>query len=339
MPGKKIRVLIVDDSIVFREVLSKGISSDPDIEVVAVAGDAYEAADKIVMYKPDIMTCDVEMPKMNGIDFIRRLLPQYPFPVIVVSSVSGVVFDAMEAGAVDFVAKPDIHSVKSVEQFIHEMIDKIKIASVAKVSTALTKKRILTDISRITLDTDKLIFIGASTGGTEAISSILKQLPETVPGIVIVQHIPPVFSRMFAERLNRTTNLNVKEAQSGDYIERGRVLVAPGDRHIKIVRIGRRYKVHCFESEKVNGHRPSVDVLFESAAKECSGKAIGVILTGMGYDGAKGLLSMRKKGARTIGQDEASSVVYGMPKVAYNIGAVEIQAALEKIPQIICSLL
>ena len=339
MPGKRIRVLIVDDSIIFREVLSKGISSDPDIEVAAVAGDPYEAADKIVRYKPDIMTCDVEMPKMNGIDFIRKLLPQYPMPVIVVSSVSGVVFEAMEAGAVDFVAKPDIQSAKSVEQFIREMIEKIKIASVAKVSTVLARKRLQAGVSKITLNTDKIIVIGASTGGTEAISCILRQLPENVPGIVIVQHIPPVFSRMFAQRLNDTTKLNVKEAESGDYVERGHALVAPGDRHIKIVRIGDRYKVHCFEDEKVNGHRPSVDVLFESAAKECNDKAIGVILTGMGYDGAKGLLSMRKKGARTIGQDEASSVVYGMPKVAYNIGAVEIQASLERIPQVICSLL
>lgn len=329
----------MDDSIIFREVLSKGISSDPDIEVAAVAGDPYEAADKIIRYKPDIMTCDVEMPKMNGIDFIKQLLPQYPLPVIVVSSVSGVVFDAMEAGAVDFVAKPDIQSAKSVEQFIHEMTEKIKIASMAKVSSVYTRKRFKASISRIALDTDKIIVIGASTGGTEAISSILKQLPPNVPGIVIVQHIPPVFSRMFAQRLNDSTKLNVKEAESGDYIERGHVLVAPGDRHMKIVRIGNRYKVNCFEGEKVNGHRPSVDVLFESAAKECSNKAIGVILTGMGYDGAKGLLSMKKSGARTIGQDEASSVVYGMPKVAYNIGAVEIQTALDNIPQVICSLL
>ena len=347
MPLNKIRVLIVDDSIVFREVLSMGISSDPDIEVVAVAGNAYEAADKILRFKPDIMTCDVEMPRMNGIEFICRLLPQYPLPVIVVSSVSGVVFDAMEAGAVDFVAKPDIHSAKSVEQFIHEMIEKIKIASVAKVSTVLERKCIqfgsekihLSSTQKVAMDSDRIIAIGASTGGTEAISSILRQLPGNVPGIVIVQHIPPLFSRMFAQRLNDTTRLEVKEAESGDYIERGHALVAPGDKHLKIVRVGGRYKAICFDGEKGNGHRPSVDVLFESVANECGGKAIGVILTGMGYDGAKGLLAMRKNGARTIGQDEASSIVYGMPKVAYNIGAVEIQASLNNIPQVICSIL
>jgi two-component system chemotaxis response regulator CheB len=339
MLRRKIRVLVVDDSIIFREVLSKGISSDPGIEVVAVACDPYDAVDKINRHKPDIMTCDVEMPKMNGIDFIRKLLPQYPLPVIVVSSVNKAVFDAMEAGAVDFVAKPDVQSVKSVEQFILEMIEKIKIASVAKVSPALTEKNHRTSADSIATNADKLIVIGASTGGTEAIYSILRQLPASMPGIVIVQHIPPIFSRMFANRLNESLDLDVKEAENGDYLEKGRVLVAPGDKHVKIVRIGDGYKVHCFAGEKVNGHCPSVDVLFESAAKECSEKAIGVILTGMGYDGAKGLLSMRRRGARTIGQDEESSIVYGMPKVAYNIGAVEIQAALDKIPQVICSIL
>lgn len=339
MPGKIIKVLVVDDSILFREVISKGISSDPSIEVVSTASDPHDALDKIARYKPDIMTCDVEMPKMNGIDFIRQLTPRYPMPVIVVSSVSGIVFDALNAGAVEFIAKPDMKSANNVELFIYDMIEKIKIAAEAKVAP-VPRGRVPEKLAdNIYPSTKKIIAIGASTGGTEAIHSILRQLPDSLPGIVIVQHIPPVFSRMFSERLNNSTNLNVKEAESGDYIERGRVLIAPGDQHIKIVRAGGRFKIHAFAGEKVNGHCPSVDVLFESVAKECKENAIGVILTGMGYDGAKGMLSMRKNGARTIGQDEGSCVVYGMPKVAYNIGAVEKQAPLDKIPQAICSML
>jgi two-component system chemotaxis response regulator CheB len=186
---------------------------------------------------------------------------------------------------------------------------------------------------------DKIIAIGASTGGTEAIFGILKKLPADIPGIVIVQHIPPVFSRMFAERLNSSTELEVREAKTGDYIQKGSVLIAPGDRHMMIRKIGDGYKVECFEGDKVNGHCPSVDVLFESVAKEAADHAIGVILTGMGYDGAKGLMSMRRKGARTIGQDEKSCVVYGMPKVAFNIGAVEKQVPLDSIANAIYSLL
>lgn len=337
---KRIKVLVVDDSIVFREILSRGISSDPNIEVVATASDPFDARDKIIEFKPDVMTCDIEMPKMNGIEFIRRLMPQYPLPVIVVSTVSEAVFDAMNAGAVDFVTKPDIQSVKSVETFLNELIIKIKIASTANVSHWKVNNVFQQKVINTNADTsNKIIAIGASTGGTEAIYKVLKPLPPSTPGIVIVQHIPPVFSRMFAERLNNSTQLQVKEAQTGDYVERGRVLIAPGDQHMRIKKVGDKYKVECFKGDKVNGHRPSVDVLFESVAKEAGSNAIGIILTGMGYDGAKGLLSMRKKGARTIGQDEKSSVVYGMPKVAYNIGAVEKQVPLEDVPQVIFSML
>lgn len=336
--GKKIRVLVVDDSMLFREVLSRGISSDPYIEVVATAFDPFDARDKILAFQPDVMTCDVEMPKMNGIEFIRRLLPQYKLPVIVVSTVSEAVFDAINAGAVDFVTKPNVQSAKSVECFINDLIVKIKIAAVAKVSMPKTISAINTVTSEI-LDTNKIIAVGASTGGTEAIYSLLSHLPSNTPGIVIVQHIPPIFSRMFAERLNNSTGLKVKEAQTGDFLEKGKVLIAPGDKHMIIRKVGSRYKVECFSGDKVNGHCPSVDVLFESVAKACGSNAVGVILTGMGYDGAKGLLSMRKTGARTIGQDEKSSIVYGMPKVAYNIGAVEEQVSLGNLPQRLFSIL
>ena len=329
--GRIIKVLVVDDSIVFREVLSKGISSDPGITVVATAKDPFEARDKILLHKPDVVTCDVEMPKMNGIEFVRRLIPQYPIPVIVVSSISDSVFEAMNAGAVDFVVKPDMGNIRNLEQFIYDLIDKIKIASNAKIVQD-TVRSTITGRSSGSFDSRKIIAIGASTGGTEAIAKILSNMPSTIPGVVIVQHIPPVFSRLFAERLNSSTNLHVKEAETGDYVEQGKVLIAPGEKHMRIKRVSDRYKVDCFTGDKVNGHCPSVDVLFESVAKEAGKDAIGVILTGMGYDGAKGLLAIKRSGAQTIGQDEKSSVVYGMPKVAYNIGAVCKQLSLDKIP-------
>ncbi|HYE83500.1 MAG TPA: chemotaxis response regulator protein-glutamate methylesterase [Clostridia bacterium] len=336
---KKIRVLIVDDSTVSRTVLSKGLSADPAIEVVATASDPFDARDKILAYEPDVMTCDVEMPRMNGIEFVRRLIPQYPIPVIMVSGVSNAVFDAMNAGAVDFITKPELASVNSVEAFINELIEKVKTAATANMTYLRNKDNSLSVLEKKNIYSDRIIAIGASTGGTEAIYNILKYLPNNIPGIVIVQHIPPVFSRMFAERLNNSTSLNVKEASPGEFVEKGRVLIAPGDRHMRIKKLGDRYGVECFEGDKVNGHCPSVDVLFESVAKEAGSKAIGVILTGMGYDGAKGLLAMRRKGARTIGQDEHSCVVYGMPKVAFSVGAVEKQVSLDDMPKLLYSML
>ncbi len=329
---KKIRVLVVDDSIVFREAIIRGIGLDDSIEVVARASDPFEARDKILEVEPDVMTCDVEMPKMNGIEFIKRLLPQYSLPVIVVSGLSDAVFDAMNAGAVDFVAKPSDKSSGNMQLFIQELIAKIKIAAASKV----TQQETMVSQSVVTnngFSSSKIIAIGASTGGTEALHNVLMQLPANIPGVVIVQHIPPVFSRMFSERLNSQTTLKVKEAQTGDYVETGTVLIAPGDQHMRIKKIGDRYKVEVFYGDKVNGHCPSVDVLFDSVAKEAGKNAVGIILTGMGYDGAKGLLSMRRKGARTIGQDEKSCVVYGMPKVAYDIGGVEKQVPLANVPQ------
>lgn len=336
---RKIRVLVVDDSAVSRTILSKGLSADPDIEVVATASDPFEARDKILVYKPDVMTCDVEMPKMDGIEFVKRLIPQYPLPVIMVSGLSKTVFDALNAGAVDFVSKPELSSINEVESFIYELAEKVKIAATANMESMNSRDNYTGVMKKNDISTDSIIAIGASTGGTEAIYEILKHLPNNIPGIVVVQHIPPVFSRMFAERLDNSTMLNVKEAKTGDYVEKGRVLIAPGDRHMRIKKVGDRYKVECFEGDKVNGHCPSVDVLFDSVAKEAGDKAIGVILTGMGYDGAKGLLSMRRKGARTIGQDEKSCIVYGMPKVAFSVGAVEKQASLNSIPKLLYSLL
>lgn len=327
---KKIKVLIVDDSIVFREVLSKGISSDSEIEVVAKASNPFEARDKIMQFSPDVMTCDIEMPKMNGIEFIQRLLPQYPIPVIMISTVNNAVFDAMNAGAVDFVAKPS-GSIVSTNDFIKDLIIKIKAASKAKVKKE-KEHRYTKLITNDNLTAFDFIAIGASTGGTEAIFSVINALPSNMPGIVIVQHIPPVFSNMFAERLNTQTKLKTKEAKSNDYIEKGTVLIAPGDKHMIVKKVGSKYKVECFSGDKVNGHCPSVDVLFDSVAKEAGEHALGVILTGMGRDGANGLLAMRKSGAYTIGQDEQSSVVYGMPKVAFDIGAVCKQVALSDIP-------
>lgn len=329
---KNIRVLIVDDSLFFQKFLSLGISSAEGLEVVATAQDPYDARDKILKYKPDVMICDVEMPKMNGIEFIRKLIPQYPIPVIVVSSINGIVFDALDAGAVDFVAKPDMENIKNVELFILELIDKINIASKAKIIKNNENTNINSKCEKNSLSSKEIIAIGASTGGIEAILSILKNMPSNIPGVVVVQHIPPFFSKLFAERLNKLTNLEVKEAESGDYVEQGKVLIAPGNKHMRIKRISNKFKVDCFEGEKVNGHCPSIDVLFESVAKEAGNNAVGIILTGMGQDGAKGLLAMRRRGAYTIGQDESSSVIYGMPKVAFEIGAVCKQLPLSRIP-------
>ncbi|EQB87234.1 two-component system chemotaxis response regulator CheB [Clostridium punense] len=336
---RRIKVLIVDDSMFFREVMARGLGSDPYIQIIATAQDPFEARDKILKYEPDVITCDIEMPKMNGIEFIKRLLPQYPIPVIVVSTISEAVFDAMRVGAVDFISKPSSSSVTAIEKFLYELIEKIKIASQAQLQENLYSLSNMKSIDNIKVGSDKIVAIGASTGGTEAIYSILKQLPKDFPGIVITQHIPPVFSRMFAERLNAQTELYCKEAHNGDYIEQGKVLIAPGDQHMRVKKFGDKYKVEVFSGDKVNGHCPSVDVLFESMAKELGPRGVGIILTGMGYDGAKGLLNLRRKGGRTIGQDEKSSVVYGMPKAAFNIGAVEKQCTLENLPKALYSMI
>lgn len=331
--NRKIRVLAVDDSIMFREVLVRGLSKDPAIEVVGVAADPYEARDKIIELAPDVLTLDIEMPKMSGVEFLKKLMPQYPLPVVVVSGINNTIFDALKAGAVDFVDKPDASRQGNMESFINEMIIKIKIASTAKVGRFKTENPVGGPSGTVPLrSTDTMIAIGASTGGTEATLEVIRNLPRETPGIVIVQHMPPMFTKMYADRLNNVCRIAVKEAQDGDAVTAGTALVAPGGKQLRLVR-GRSggYAIKVFDGDKVNGHAPSVDVLFESVAEVVGRDALGVILTGMGNDGARGLLTMRQKGAYTIGQDEKSCVVYGMPMVAFNIGAVVKQAPLNLI--------
>lgn len=330
-----IKVLIVEDSIVFRELLVQNIGKDPAIQIVATAKDPFEARDLILQHHPDVMTLDVELPRMNGIDFLRKLIPQYPLPVVVISSLSDKVFDAMNAGAVDFVAKPAVSNRAQLEDFIrNELLVKIKIASTAKISnikkTVLSKQEPSQHLA--SSRNNLVVAIGASTGGTEAIYSVVKDFGTDIPGIVCVQHMPPGFTKMYAKRLDDQCRISVKEAETGDRVLPGHMLIAPGgDRHMKLVKVNGVYQVEVKAGPRVNGHCPSVEVLFESVAKVAGSDAVGIILTGMGGDGGKGLLSMRKAGAKTIGQDESTCVVYGMPKVAYDLGAVEYQEKLNDI--------
>lgn len=328
---REISVLVVDDSLFFREVLEKGINSDPALIVVAQAGDPYEARDAIIKHRPDVMVLDTEMPRMNGIEFLHKLMPQYPIATVMVSSVEAKGYEAMSAGAVDFVIRPRTNSTERLGEFVKkELNTKIKLASTAKVGNYKqlaynTGNYNMLQYSNRKDDTDRIIAIGASTGGTEALAKVIRGFGSDIPGTVVVQHMPPGFTAMYAERLNNESRVYVKEARTGDILEKGVVLIAPGDAHLRVTKVNGMYRAECKKEARVNGHCPSVDVLFHSVAKTAGDKAIGVILTGMGADGAKGLLQMRRTGAETIGQDEASCVVYGMPKVAYDIGAVKYQ--------------
>ncbi|HMV77084.1 MAG TPA: chemotaxis response regulator protein-glutamate methylesterase [Leptospiraceae bacterium] len=341
---RKIRILIVDDQPIARKMIRKGLSSDPAIEVVAEAGDAYEARDRIIEYSPDVMTLDVEMPKMSGLEFIRKLLPQYPIPVIMVSSSTAEGTEsavlALELGAFDFIQKPD-GDPEGFENMASELTEKIKSAADVNIN-----KYIKSAGSGIPLLNRKkkpepvlwnlkyrLIAIGASTGGTAAIRSIVSRLSPDLPGIVTVIHMPAGFTKAFADRLNDLSPLQVSEAYDGEEISPGKVLIAPGDLHLTVSsRNGKLYS-QLSRKEKVSGHRPSVDSLFSSIAEAgISEKTIGIILTGMGSDGAEGLLRLRNAGALTAGQDKETSTVYGMPKAAWDLGAVQKQLRLEDIP-------
>lgn len=330
---KIIRVLIVEDSLFFANVLERKLSLDENLKVIGIATDAYEARDLIIKHKPDVMTLDVEMPRMTGIEFLKKLMPQYPIPIVVVSALDDKVFDALNAGAVDFVNKPNLDL--TMEKFIEELIEKVKIAATVNVSHH--KKGIKKYVDKKQMrksERFKVIAIGSSTGGTVALKEVLSKFTIDVPGIVIAQHMPPVFTKMYAERLDKELALEIKEASDGEVISNGKVFIAPGNYHIRVVKSGSRYKVLLEEgnqNNRVNGHCPSVDVLFDSVALEVKDEAIGVILTGMGRDGAKGLKRMKKSGAVTIGQDKESSVVYGMPKEAKRINALDYQEPLEKI--------
>lgn len=335
---RKIRVLVVDDSLLARRLIMDQLNTHPRIEVVGYAINAVDAKAKIEKLSPDVMTLDVEMPGTNGLNFLKELLPIHPLPVVLVSSLNLRVFDALEAGAVDFVRKPS--SEENRQHFLNTLTQKVLIASSAKVRpmrhtaaahTAImapTTKRCSPPSAR---QRQIIIGLGASTGGTEATLAVLRQLPKDTPGIVVVQHMPAGFTKMYAERLDRICQMEVREAVTGDEIHPGLVLIAPAGLQTKIVRMGERYTVSCQPGEKVSGHCPSVDYLFHSMAVGVKCPMVGIIMTGMGRDGADGLLAMRKAGAYTIGQDEESCVVYGMPMEAYKIGAVAIQASCENI--------
>ena len=332
---RKIRVLVVEDSLFFRELLVKHLNRDPEIEVVASAADPFQARDMIVKHKPDVMTLDIEMPRMSGLEFLRKLMPQYPMPVVMLSSLSDKVFDALHAGAVDFVVKPAMTDHKKLEELMTcDLPSKIKAAANAKIAVARNATvPSLTQTVRTNANTkDLVVAIGASTGGTEAITAVLREFGPDIPGTVIVQHMPAGFTGIYAKRLNDQCSVTVKEAKHGDKLIPGQVLIAPGgDNQCRIVKANGSYQVEIKPGPKVSGHCPSVDVLFESVAKSAANRSIGIILTGMGADGAKGLLEVKKAGAHTIGQDESTCIVYGMPKAAFEMGAVEHQEKLNDI--------
>lgn len=333
---KKIKVLIIDDSALIRKLLTEIISSDPRIEVVGSAADPLIAREKIKLLKPDVLTLDVEMPKMDGLTFLANLMRLYPLPVVMVSTLTEhgneVTLDALELGAIDFVTKPKMDVTHTMSDYKDELIEKIVIASKANISgknaQTTTNKSTSSMKNRSSQNkhfktTDQIIAIGASTGGTEAIKEILVDLPADCPGIVISQHIPPGFSRTFAKRMDSVSRLKVYEAEDGQQILPGHAYIAPGDKHLTVVRNGAKFLVKLDDRPRVNRHKPSVEVMFNSVAENVGQNAVGIILTGMGNDGAVGLKNMHSKGAATIAQDEATSVVWGMPAEAVKAGAVD----------------
>jgi len=334
---KQIKVLIVDDSAIVRKVFSEELSRYPDIQVVRTAPDPFAARDKIVFLQPDVITLDIEMPRMDGLTFLKKLMKFHPMPVIIVSSLTPkggkLTLEAMDLGAVDVIAKPG--SAYSVGDMSAQLAEKIRGASRARINRTPVREDIETgrveSIKALAQTTNQVIAIGASTGGTEALKVVLTRMPPNSPGIVVVQHMPANFTTAFAERLNSLCQITVKEARDNDSVTNGTALIAPGNFHMILRRSGARYYVEIKTGPMVHHQRPAVDILFKSTAKNAGANAIGVILTGMGADGAEGLLEMKKTGARTIAQDEATCVVFGMPKEAIKMGAADRVVPLNQI--------
>jgi len=342
--GKKIEVLIVDDSAVVRQVLSGILKSDPEIEVIGTASDPYEAVKHIKIKCPDVLTLDIEMPGMDGLTFLRKIMSQHPIPVVIVSRLTAsnpdISLKAMEYGAVDVISKP-VSLRESLEEIRIVLCDKVKAAAISKISRIkspeIIRKKTITkkpgaEISpKVIKPARQVVLIGASTGGTNAVKDILINLPADSPGIVVVQHMPEHFTRAFADMLNGICKISVKEAEDGDKVITGKALIAPGNRHLKLKKNDQGFYVEVRDGELFNRHKPSVDVLFFSAAKVATSRITGILLTGMGRDGAEGLLEMKNAGANTVAQDEQSSVVFGMPKAAIDLKAADVVLPLFKI--------
>lgn len=334
-----IKVLIVDDSAVVRKVMSEELSKYNDIEIIGTAVDPYAARDKIVKLKPDVITLDLEMPRMDGLTFLAKLMKHYPLPVVVLSSLtpknSETALKALDLGAIDVLCKPgEAYSTKNVSQ---NLARSIRMAASSIIDVNQIKIQIPVNHANLkgllTKTTHKVIAIGASTGGTKAIEAVLRSMPAAAPGMVIVQHMPENFTKSFAERLNELCQIEVREAKDNDHVVPGVALIAPGNYHMVLNRNGGVYIVKLKKGPRVHYQRPSVEVLFQSLAKNVGGNAVGVMLTGMGKDGAKGMLAMKESGAHTMAQDEASCVVFGMPKEAIKIGAAKEVVPLQDITQ------
>lgn len=340
---KKIKVLVVDDSPVFRALLEQLINSDPELEVVAMACDPYQAREMIKRYEPDVLTLDVEMPKMNGVQFLKNLMRLRPMPVVMISTLTQhgaeATLAALEYGAVDYFPKPAVESTAELVSYKTQINEKIKIAAGANVSSDKPVAHHCDDkIVSVPQHTSvELIAIGASTGGTEAVKQVLTALPAGLPPIIITQHISAMFSSSFAQRLDESSAIQVKELSVNQApLVNGCAYVAPGDKHLVVVRKGTHLYCQVDDRPAVNRHKPSVDVMFDTVAETVGRRAIGIILTGMGQDGACGMLKMKEKGARTIAQDQATSVVWGMPRVAVELNAAESVVPLNKVPEQIC---
>ena len=348
MTANPIKVIVVDDSALMRQILTELLNAD-DIKVVASAPDPIVARELIKQHSPDVLTLDIEMPKMDGLEFLERIMTLRPMPVIMVSTLTGQGADstlrALELGAVDYVTKPtnDLH--KEMQGLAEELLSKVRVAAKAKVRPYVMpprkpyEKKASPAQQVVTPLQQRLIAIGASTGGVEAITEVLTGMPPESPPIIITQHMPEKFTASFAHRLNAITPIRVSEAKDGDRLETGHAYIAPGGFQMELAKSGNTFLCKVYQGEPVSGHRPSVDVLFRSVAKHAGRQAVGVILTGMGRDGAEGLSEMRKAGAQTIGQDEASCIVYGMPKAAFELGAVEMQVALKDVNKQLIKLL